>query len=88
MALTSRLPSDFCPSCGQELDAATNLDYHTPKAGDVSVCLHCQTVLQWDKNMKLRLCDMVLLPPQIFAQVLNVIIAMKTVLPRLRHERN
>ena len=88
MALTTRLPTDACPSCGKTLDAATNLDHHTPEAGDVTVCLGCQSVLEWDENMKLRLCDMGTLPPGVQAQVAMIVLAMKVELPRYRHQVN
>ena len=40
-----------CPSCGYVFDCATNLDNMTatPKIGDISFCIKCGTVSQFDK---------------------------------------
>ncbi len=52
------LPSSFCPSCGQNLDAATAvdpLDKARPKPGDYSVCLDCTSFLRFTDDYTVRL---------------------------------
>lgn len=88
MALTTRLPLDLCPSCGQKLDAATNLDYHKPEVGDISVCINCQSVLEWDQNMRLQFCDLRALPSEVLATVAEIVLTMQVELPCLRHRNN
>jgi hypothetical protein len=91
MALTTRLEPDSCPCCGHILDAASNLDYHTPKVGDLTVCINCQSVCDWDENMRLRLLSAAqinALPPNVLAQVAHIAITIRRELPRFRRARN
>ena len=43
-----------CPHCGHKLNAASNeMGGREPKAGDLSICFHCATILEFDKDLKL-----------------------------------
>lgn len=53
---TIRLLADSCPECGKRLDAATGLTSdRPPKPGDISVCVGCHAVLEFDDYLRLRL---------------------------------
>ena len=45
-----------CPTCGCVLDAASAADLSPtmPEAGDISICIQCGEILQFDKHMKLN----------------------------------
>ena len=44
----------FCPVCEHQLDGFTNPhEEEHPLPGDVSVCLKCATVLQFDESLML-----------------------------------
>ena len=46
----------FCPSCGMHLSGAMAIDTDArPKPGDVSICAHCASVLQFGENLTFRL---------------------------------
>ena len=48
-----------CPECNHKLDAAVcpkELDAK-PSAGDLSMCFHCYTILQFNKKLKLKRID-------------------------------
>jgi len=55
-----RLPLTFCPTCHQKLDAATEVfgESEQPKAGDVSVCLYCGELLEYDESLRVRKLDL------------------------------
>lgn len=43
-----------CPDCGKVLDAAKSADGdRAPKPDDLSVCLYCGSILQFDAGMSL-----------------------------------
>ena len=48
-----------CPVCDKQLDAATNAEDidAAPKAGDISVCIYCHTLLEFNEDLTLRLCS-------------------------------
>lgn len=49
-------PLSSCPACGTELDAAGGSDKAgQPKPGDLSVCINCATILQFDEQLHLHL---------------------------------
>lgn len=53
-ALTVRTPACACPKCRHTLDAATDPEgIAAPKPNDVSVCIWCGEILQFDENLKL-----------------------------------
>lgn len=46
---------NFCPKCGKTLDgvsAVSEKETPEPVSGDVSVCLYCFTMLQFDDDIK------------------------------------
>lgn len=46
---------NFCPKCGKTLDgvsAVSEEETPEPVSGDVSVCLYCFTMLQFDDDIK------------------------------------
>ena len=59
----------LCPQCGSHLNAASDVEgcNATPVPGDVSICLHCATVLIFNAQLSLRpaeLDDLVSLSPE------------------------
>ena len=55
MSIETRLPINFCPECNKKLDAATGVDHDSrPEPNDVTVCLYCATVLQFNDDLTLR----------------------------------
>lgn len=46
---TTRLPASKCPECGEKVDAATHVSsMEMPSPGDVSLCLYCGALLEYD----------------------------------------
>lgn len=55
MALIVHVPISHCPKCGSRLDAATHPTKDVrPTPGDITVCLHCQEIMQFDDSLLLR----------------------------------
>ena len=53
-AAGDQLPEVKCVVCGHPLDAATCLEGdHRPAVGDVSMCVECGEVYEFDAQMKL-----------------------------------
>lgn len=51
---TTFVPASVCPGCGTTLDAAAHpTEDVAPSAGDITVCLHCQEILQFDETLSL-----------------------------------
>lgn len=51
------LPDDNCPKCQKHINAATATDGDSglePTPGDVTVCVGCAGILQFDGSMKLK----------------------------------
>lgn len=47
---SAKVTAATCPSCGATLDGASAIDSHeklTPKAGDLSVCFYCASILRY-----------------------------------------
>lgn len=87
--LITRTNEDHCPRCKQKLDAATSsTGYDIPKPGDLSVCLGCQAVLQWDDSMKLQLADLSKIPLENLREIARVILAIETSWPLYRARVN
>lgn len=90
-ALTSRLPLDHCPRCQHKLDAATSMDYHTPKPGDLTVCINCAAICEWNQDMRLELFDpskLRTIPIKTLVTLMNTVAAVGYVKPRVRHQWN
>ena len=52
----AKLPESKCAKCGYKMDGATNVHDQNlrPKAGDVSLCLHCGAIGIFDVAQKVR----------------------------------
>lgn len=52
--ISTLVPKACCPECHADLDTATSArgDY-TPEHGDVSVCVYCGALLQFDPSLAL-----------------------------------
>lgn len=52
------LPESLCPTCGYQMDSATVVGpaepHRHPASGDVSLCLRCGEVLEFDAQGKLQ----------------------------------
>jgi hypothetical protein len=59
MARPPALYADCCPACRYVVDAAMNMRDGTalPDPGDLSICLNCGALLQFDALLRLRLPD-------------------------------
>ena len=54
--VTTHMPDNKCPVCNANLNAATAPDGRsTPVPGDVSLCIKCSAVLEFDKKMNVVL---------------------------------
>ncbi len=51
-----RLASTTCPECGAMLDDATNTEDASlkPEPGDISCCIGCAVVLEYQDDMQMR----------------------------------
>lgn len=51
-----RIVESKCPRCHKEVDSAENFEDETlaPKEDDVTVCIYCQAVLQFNEDLSLR----------------------------------
>lgn len=55
MARSTAIPDQRCPQCGRAFDTASHaIEAISPKPGDLTVCLGCASVLQFDKAMRNR----------------------------------
>ena len=44
-----------CPECGHKLDAATDINENkAPKAGDISLCINCGAVLEFNADFSVK----------------------------------
>lgn len=60
-----RVKGSACPACGKIMDAATNLvDSGAPRQGDLSICLYCQALLQFEADGRLKM-----LPAEVLADI-------------------
>jgi hypothetical protein len=57
--MTDRMPLQHCPTCEAPLDAATHAGQEgpVPRAGDVTICLYCQTPLRFAEGLRLVALD-------------------------------
>lgn len=58
--MTSPLPTSECPVCHYAMDAATCIDDPSakPSSGDLSLCLNCGEVLQFNDILVLKPIDL------------------------------
>ena len=72
---TKGLPGK-CPACGAKLDAATSPDGRaTPVPGDVSICIKCATVLEFDDSLSVILLTEETrseLPEEVWAEITSM----------------
>lgn len=65
-----RVPNARCPSCKTLVDGATGTTGAAkPVAGDVTVCIFCASVSQYDADMQLQPYDVAQLHPEDRAHV-------------------
>jgi transcription initiation factor IIE alpha subunit len=51
--------NDECPACGVKINAVTSTDgLAVPQAGDVSVCLKCGSMLEFNEDLTVKLIDL------------------------------
>ncbi len=68
------LDEQLCPSCGERVNAHAGADHdHKPQPEDVSVCVHCVAVLQFDDDLRLRKIAIESLPLETQRQLKDVI---------------
>jgi hypothetical protein len=49
---TTRLPECHCPNCDRKLSAASSpKELALPKPGDISVCVYCGELLEYDSDL-------------------------------------
>jgi hypothetical protein len=66
----TRMPKATCPSCRASVDGATGVTGAAkPCAGDITVCIFCASVAEFDANMQLRPFDVATLPADERAQI-------------------
>lgn len=53
-----RMPKSNCPYCKHELDGATSFKNYTPSPEDVTLCLECAGICQFDADMNLIQFDL------------------------------
>ena len=75
-----------CPRCGYKCDAATAVSDEPiePKAGDLSVCLHCGAPLEFAEDLTprwLTFDEFKTLPPDVRGPLLMVILGIVTLRP-------
>lgn len=70
---------DRCPTCNYELDAAENLDDPNllPKCGDITVCINCAEILEYNDNMKLKKANVKNISQEQFYEVVRIVRAIQ-----------
>jgi hypothetical protein len=51
---TTRIPVERCAGCGEENDSASSGAPHTPKPGDLSICVSCGYLSVFTKDLRHR----------------------------------
>lgn len=51
---TTRHTLSHCPQCNKQLDASTSFHGNTPRAGDFTLCIMCNTVLVYRSDLTVR----------------------------------
>jgi hypothetical protein len=76
-AMTFRTKMQLCPKCGETLDAATKVqgDQGGPEEGDLTACVKCASVLQFGRELKLRVVRLEDLPEDIQGTLKKVVCA-------------
>ena len=57
--MTTKLDPDYCPKCGLLCDAALDPEGSDskPQQGDISICFKCAAILEFGKDLKLKVCS-------------------------------
>lgn len=57
--MTTKLDPDYCPKCRLLCDAVSDPEGSDskPQQGDISICFKCAAILEFDKNLKLKVCS-------------------------------
>lgn len=56
MPVACEITFEACPCCGHRLNASVDLDVgglHTPRPGDITVCMYCGKVLEFGDALEL-----------------------------------
>lgn len=57
-----KLPELKCPTCGYEMDAATDIAGDArPSVGDISLCVNCGEVLEFCEGLRLEVASLKML---------------------------
>jgi transcription elongation factor Elf1 len=81
---TTRMPECKCPVCNTKLDAATSIDEAArPSRGDITLCIDCHSVLEFDVNLRLQTIDIKTLPQDMQDQLVHLVMAMSDSRPTL-----
>ena len=73
-----------CPGCGRTLDGFTDVKNanNRPKSGDISFCLYCREVLEFDENMNFKLA-----PQEFLDNNREMIDDMRRIMIQIHHEK-
>ena len=67
------MPEHTCPTCGKKMDRASSaFGDHAPKVGDLTVCINCGNVSQFDEKFQLMIVDVSKLPLETRAEIAAV----------------
>ena len=55
--ISEEITASPCPSCHKKLDAFTGISGAKPSSGDVTICIYCKQVLQFNDDLTLRHAD-------------------------------
>jgi hypothetical protein len=73
-----------CPTCETALDGATALQgKEIPNVGDVSVCIYCHELLEFDKDLMLIKCDINSLDQDMQDHLVTVLVQIASFKPTL-----
>lgn len=57
--VTTLTKDDHCPACGKKINAATGTDgISVPVEGDLSICFDCGTMLVFNKDLSVRILEL------------------------------
>jgi hypothetical protein len=64
---TTRLDPHSCPVCQTNLDAASDptVENNVPSPGDITLCFYCESLCEFDRDMKLKQVELEELQPEV-----------------------
>ena len=79
--MTNRMHPCNCPKCDMLLDAATDLSdpNNEPTPGDVTLCLYCDALLEFDEDMMLKEINIKELEPEVQDVIVMMLIQAQTI---------